>query len=85
MKKLAACAIFLGSAAIFGVLNSLMSAPPEKFCLGALGSPISTMALTLASASARSSPATMPLRSSRPRPLTGGLSSVTTAVSPSTA
>ena len=42
----------VGSASIAGVLNSRMSAPPEK----ALPAPVSTMAFTLSSASARSRP-----------------------------
>ncbi len=69
-----------GSAEAAGVLNSLMSAPPEN----ALPAPISTIARTAASASARSSPATIPWRSAWPRPLTGGLFRVMTATSPRT-
>ncbi len=69
-----------GSVMAFGEPNSLMSAPPEK----ALPAPVSTMALTAASACACSSPATRPCRVARPRPLTGGLSSVMTATLPRT-
>ena len=67
-----------GSAVIFGVPNSLMSAPPEK----PFPAPTRTTALTPGSAAARSSPSTRPRRSSWPRPLTGGLLSVITATAP---
>ena len=67
-----------GSASALGVLNSLMSAPPEK----ALPAPTSTTALTAGSAAARSSPATIPARTSCPSPLTGGASRVITATAP---
>src|SRR6218665_1613167 len=50
-----------GSCADLSVPNSLMSAPPEK----ALPAPVMTMALTAASASARSRPATRPPRGGR--------------------
>ena len=43
----------LGSATAFGLPNSLISAPPEK----ALPAPVTTIAATAASASARSTPA----------------------------
>ena len=68
----------VGSADTFGVLNSRMSAPPEN----ALPPPVITIASHAASALARSSPATTPLRVSKPSPLTGGLSSVMTATRP---
>jgi hypothetical protein len=48
----------LGSAIALGEPNSRMSAPPEK----ALPAPVTTIALTAASSSARSSPLTMPSR-----------------------
>jgi hypothetical protein len=67
-----------GSANIFGVPNSLMSAPPEK----PFPAPARRIALTPGSAAARSSPKTRPRRRSWPRPLTGGLSSVMTATAP---
>ena len=70
-----------GSAIALGEPNSLMSAPPEN----ALPAPVTTMALTAASASARSMAAANWRRVSRPRPLTGGLSRVTTATAPCTA
>ena len=47
-----------GSAIAFGEPNSRMSAPPEN----ALPAPVTTIALTAASASARSRPSTMPRR-----------------------
>ena len=68
----------LGSASALGEPNSLMSAPPEN----ALPAPVMTMALTAASASARSTPLTIPSRVAWPRPLTGGLSIVMTATLP---
>ncbi len=68
----------LGSASAFGESNSLMSAPPEK----AFPAPVMTIAFTAGSAAARSSPATRPLRSSYPRPFTGGLSRVMIATAP---
>src|SRR3990172_2732050 len=70
-----------GSAAAAGVLNSRMSAPPEK----ALPAPIRTTAFTFRSATARSMPSTIPWRRACPRPLTGGVLNVTTATSPWTA
>ncbi|MNL78101.1 hypothetical protein D3C87_2044170 [compost metagenome] len=48
----------VGSCMALGVLNSRMSAPPEK----ALPAPVMTMALTAASSSARVMPSTMPSR-----------------------
>jgi hypothetical protein len=71
----------VGSWPALGVPNSRTSAPPEK----ARALPVSTMACTCGSASAWSSAATMPLRKAWPRPLTGGLFSVTTATGPCTA
>jgi hypothetical protein len=68
----------VGSAVALGVLNSRMSAPPEN----ALPPPMSTTAWTAGSASARSMPAMMPLRSSWPRPFTGGFVMVMTAIAP---
>ena len=47
-----------GSAIAFGVPNSRMSAPPEN----ALPAPVTTIAFTAGSASAWSSPLTMPSR-----------------------
>ena len=67
-----------GSASALGVLNSRMSAPPEN----ALPAPVSTMALIAGSYCARRTPSTMPVRRAWPRPLTGGLSMVMTAMSP---
>ncbi len=69
-----------GSAKVLGVLNSLMSAPPEK----ALPAPVITIALTAASARAFFTPSKMPLRVACPRPLTGGLFMVMTAMTPLT-
>ncbi len=66
----------LGWATALGVPNSRISAPPEK----PAPEPIKTMAATLGSALARSTPATNAWRSSSPRLLTGGLSSVRTAM-----
>ncbi len=57
-----------GSRAEFGVPNSLTSAPPEN----ARSPPVTTMALTPASACARSSACISPWRSAAPRPLIGG-------------
>ena len=71
--------IRFGEAVDLGELNSRMSAPPEK----ARVVPVSTTALTDASAIARRMPASMPVRRSNPRPLTGGFSIVMTAISPS--
>lgn len=68
-----ACSV--GSCVALGVLNSRISAPPEK----ALPAPVITMALTLASSPAFTMPSTMPRRVEWPRPLTGGLLSVMTA------
>ena len=59
-----------------GVLNSRMSAPPEK----ALAEPMITSAFTAGSASAFFIPSTMPGRSTLPRPLTGGLFMTMTAM-----
>ena len=53
----------------FGVPNSRTSAPPLKTD----SPPVTTTARTTGSASARSSPATRPLRKACPRPFTGGL------------
>ena len=64
-----------GSAVDLGDPNSRISAPPEN----ARGLPISTKALTFASASARASPSTISRRRSKPRPFTGGLFMVITA------
>ncbi len=65
-----------GSASALGEPNSRMSAPPEK----ARPAPVMTMALTALSACAFSTPSAMPRRVSKPRPLTGGLFSVMTAM-----
>ena len=70
----------VGVAVAFGVLNSRMSAPPEK----ALAEPMMSTALTALFLVAASRPAMMPVRSSCPRPLTGGLFSVMTATLPCT-
>jgi hypothetical protein len=70
----------LGSASAFGEPNSLMSAPPEK----ALPAPVMTRLVTAGSASARSTPAATAARVAKPRPLTGGLSRVITAMLPRT-
>ena len=64
----------MGSASWAGLPNSLTSAPAEN----ALSLPMSTIALTVGSASAASMAATMRERSAWPRLLTGGLSSVMT-------
>jgi len=68
----------VGSVSALGELNSRMSAPPEK----ALPAPVITMAFTAGSCAARCRPSTAAVRVARPRPLTGGLFSVTTATSP---
>ncbi len=68
----------VGSASIFGVLNSRMSAPPEN----ALPAPVSTIASTFESASARSSPSSIAERTGWLMPFTGGLSSVMSAILP---
>ena len=68
-----------GSRSAAGVPNSVTSAPPEK----ARAVPVSTIAFTAAFAFASSSASAMPSRRSNPRPLTGGLFIVTTAMSPS--
>ena len=68
----------VGSADDAGVLNSRMSAPPEK----ALPAPIMTTASICESPFARSSPAAIAERTTCPRPLTGGLSIVRTAMRP---
>ena len=70
-----------GVAIAAGVLNSRISAPPEN----ALPAPARTIALTLASASAFSSPSAIPLRTPWASVLTGGFSRVMTATSPWTA
>ena len=67
----------VGSASVFGVLNSRMSAPPEN----TLPAPVRTIARTAESASAASRPATIAVRTAWLRPFTGGLSSVMTATS----
>ncbi len=74
--RISVCSV--GSASAFGVLNSRMSAPPEN----SAPAPVSTIAVTEESASARSTPATIALRVSNPRPLTGGLSIVMTQTPP---
>ena len=68
----------VGSASIFGVPNSRISAPLEK----TRAEPMITIALTLASASACSMPATICIRSACEKPFIGGLSTVITATSP---
>ena len=68
----------VGSASILGVPNSRMSAPLEK----TFAEPMSMIALTPASASACSMPATICLRSACEKPFIGGLSKVITATSP---
>ena len=68
----------LGSASAAGVLNSRMSAPPEK----TLSVPVMTMTFTALSSSARSSPSARVRRVTWPSPLTGGLSICSTATSP---
>ena len=68
--------IRLGSARALGPSSSVMSAPAEK----ARPAPVSTMALTAGSAAAFVSPSAMPTRLAKPRPLTGGLFIVTTAM-----
>ena len=66
--------------------------PGERAALASVGARIefmpflpgfSTTALIAASAIARRTPASMPVRRSKPRPLTGGFSIVMTAISPS--
>src|SRR5512138_1515018 len=66
----------LGACSARGVLNSLMSAPPEK----KRPPPVTTTPWIASSALAASSASARPRRTSRPRPLTGGLSKVTTAM-----
>ena len=61
---------------IFGVLNSRMSAPPEK----ALSEPMMTRALTAESEPAFLMPSMIAGRSTLPRPFTGGLLRVMTAM-----
>ncbi len=68
----------LGCASAAGVLNSLMSAPPEN----TLPVPVITTARTSSSRSARPSPSIKLLRVVCPNPLTGGLSICSTATSP---
>src|SRR5690554_6186223 len=65
-----------GACSARGVLNSLMSAPPEKN----LPPPVMTMPRTASSALAAAMASARPWRTARPRPLTGGLSKVTTAM-----
>src|SRR3990172_10090431 len=65
-----------GGANAFGELNSRISAPPEN----TLGEPQITAAFTAGSASALRMPSMMPGRSTLPRPLTGGLFMVMTAM-----
>ena len=67
-----------GSCMACGVSNSLMSAPPEN----ALPAPVSTIATTLVSAFACASPAVTARRVASPKPLTGGLFNVITAMLP---
>ena len=64
-----------GSANVFGVLNSRMSAPAEN----ALPAPVITMPTTRSSAFARSIAASSSLRTACPSPFTGGLENVITA------
>ena len=59
----------VGGSEDLGVLNSRISAPPEK----ALAEPMMTSAFTAGSAAALFIPSMMPGRSTLPRPLTGGL------------
>ncbi len=66
----------VGDMVDLGVLNSRMSAPPEK----ALAEPMMTMACTAGSASALCMLSAMPGRSTLPRPLTGGLFMTMTAM-----
>ena len=68
----------LGSATALGEPNSLMSAPPEN----TRPAPAMTIAAICGSASAACTCAASARRVSRPRPLTGGLSSVMTATRP---
>ena len=65
----------VGDIVDLGVLNSRMSAPPEK----ALAVPMITSAFTAGSAAAFCRPSMMPGRSTLPRPLTGGLFMAMTA------
>jgi hypothetical protein len=58
------------------VLNSRISAPPEN----ALAEPMITSAFTAGSAPAFLMPSMMPGRSTLPRPFTGGLFMVMTAM-----
>ena len=65
-----------GGVPVGGVFpNSLMSAPP----LNILPDPVMTSARTSSSFAAASMAARRPVRSAKPRPLTGGLWSVMTA------
>src|SRR5258706_4502914 len=66
----------LGTAIAAGVLNSLISAPPEN----TLSVPVITTTRTAASTSARCSDSSTPLRTACARPLIGGLSIWITAV-----
>src|SRR5690606_25153069 len=66
----------LGACVARGVLNSLMSAPPEN----TRPPPVMTMPATVSSALAAASASARPWRTSRPSPLTGGLSKVMTAM-----
>ncbi len=65
----------VGSALAFGVLNSRMSAPPEKSSF----LPMMMIASTAGSSCARSMPATSAERTACARPFTGGLSRAITA------
>jgi len=69
-----------GSVVAFGEPNSRISAPPEN----SFPPPVSTIAVTFGSASARSTPFAIAVRVARPKPFSGGLSSVMTAVVPCT-
>ena len=67
-----------GSCMALGVLNSRISAPPEN----PLPSPTITTALMAVFSAALAIPSTIPVRVACPSPLTGGLFSVMTAISP---
>ncbi len=70
----------VGLAAASGVPNSRMSAPPEN----SAPTPMSTMAPAAGSDCAWATARASAARSAWPRPLTGGLSRMTRATSPST-